>query len=74
VRDIYAVGDDRVLLVTTDLHQRVRRGDGGNHPDEGCSADANLGVLVSTSWKGVVPHHMMSADVDEIIDELPTLK
>jgi phosphoribosylaminoimidazole-succinocarboxamide synthase len=32
---------------------------------------------ISAFWfnelEGVVPHHMMSADVDEIIDELPTL-
>src|SRR5712692_7447622 len=52
VRDIYAVGDDRLLLVTTDR--------------------------ISAWWferlKGVVPHHMISADADAIIRQVPVLR
>ncbi len=72
VRDIYAVGDDRVLLVTTDRISAFDVVMAETIPMKGAVL-----TQISAFWfnelEGVVPHHMMSADVDEIIDELPTL-
>ena len=51
VRDIYAVGDDRVLLLDHRPHQRVRRGDGRDHPDEGRGADPDQRLVVRRSSK-----------------------
>jgi phosphoribosylaminoimidazole-succinocarboxamide synthase len=73
VRDIYAVGDDRVLLVTTDRISAFDVVMAETIPMKGAVL-----TQISAFWfnqlEGVVPHHMISADVDEIIDELPTLK
>jgi phosphoribosylaminoimidazole-succinocarboxamide synthase len=73
VRDIYAVGDDRVLLVTTDRISAFDVVMAETIPMKGAVL-----TQISAFWfnelEGVVPHHMMSADMDEIIDELPTLK
>ena len=72
VRDIYAVGDDRVLLLTTDRISAFDVVMAETIPMKGAVL-----TQISAFWfnelEGVVPHHMMSADVDEIIDELPTL-
>src|SRR5712671_2061463 len=73
VRDIYAVGDDRVLLLTTDRISAFDVVMAETIPMKGA-------VLTQTSawWfrqlEGVVPHHMISADADEIIREVPALK
>src|SRR6201994_304399 len=57
VRDIYAVGDDRVLLLTTD---RISAFD--------------VVMAETIPMKGAVPHHMISADADEIIRQVPALQ
>jgi len=73
VRDIYAVGEDRVLLVTTDRISAFDVVMAETIPMKG-------GVLtqISAFWfnelEGVVPHHMISADTDEIITQVPKLK
>ena len=73
VRDIYAVGDDRVLLLTTDRISAFDVVMAETIPMKGA-------VLTQTSafWfnelEGVVPHHMISADADEIIAAVPALK
>src|SRR5215468_1881678 len=73
VRDIYAVGEDRVLLLTTDRISAFDVVMAETIPMKGA-------VLTQTSafWfrqhEGVVPHHMISADADEIIREVPALK
>jgi phosphoribosylaminoimidazole-succinocarboxamide synthase len=73
VRDIYAVGDDRVLRVTTD---RISAFD--VVMTETIPMNGAVLTQISAFWfnglEGVVPHHMISADTDEIIDELPSLK
>src|SRR5260221_10942464 len=73
VRDIYAVGDDRVLLLTT---ARISAFDvvmAETIPMKGAVL-----TQISAWWfeqlKGVVPHHMISADADEIVKEVPALK
>lgn len=72
VRDVYVVDDERLLLVASDrvsafdvvMNERV--------PHKGA-------VLTQlTAWwlralGGLVPHHMLSADVDEIRAAVPTL-
>jgi phosphoribosylaminoimidazole-succinocarboxamide synthase len=72
VRDVYVVDDARLLLVASDrvsafdvvMNERV--------PFKGA-------VLTQlTAWwlralGGLVPHHMLSADADEIVAELPAL-
>ncbi len=73
VRDIYAVGDDRVLLVTTDRISAFDVVMAETIPMKGAVL-----TQISAWWfdqlEGVVPHHMISADTDTIIGEVPALK
>jgi phosphoribosylaminoimidazole-succinocarboxamide synthase len=73
VRDIYAVGDDRVLLVTTDRISAFDVVMSETIPMKGAVL-----TQISAWWfdqlEGVVPHHMISADADAIIKEAPALK
>src|SRR6202000_3054415 len=72
-RDIYSVGDDRVLLLTTD---RISAFD--IVMAETISMKGAVLTQISAWWfrklEGVVPHHMISADADAIIREVPALK
>ncbi len=72
VRDVYIVDDDRLLLVTTD---RISAFDVVMHepiPYKGA-------VLTQlTAWwlaqlAGTVPHHLISAETDDIIARVPSL-
>lgn len=72
VRDIYAVDDDRLLLVTTDRISAFDVVMGETIPSKGAVL-----TQVSAFWfsqlGGVVPHHMISADTDAIIEAVPVL-
>jgi phosphoribosylaminoimidazole-succinocarboxamide synthase len=63
VRDIYAVGDDRVLLLTTDRISAFDVVMNETIPMKGAVL-----TQISAWWfnqlGGVVPHHMISADAD----------
>jgi phosphoribosylaminoimidazole-succinocarboxamide synthase len=73
VRDIYAVGDDRVLLVTTDRISAFDVVMAETIPMKGAVL-----TQISAWWfrqlEGIVPHHMISADADGIIQEVPALQ
>jgi phosphoribosylaminoimidazole-succinocarboxamide synthase len=73
VRDIYAVGDDRVLLLTTDRISAFDVVMAETIPMKGAVL-----TQISAWWfrqlQGVVPHHMISADADEIIEQVPALQ
>jgi phosphoribosylaminoimidazole-succinocarboxamide synthase len=73
VRDIYAVGDDRVLLLTTDRISAFDVVMGETIPMKGAVL-----TQISAWWfdqlEGVVLHHMISADTDAIIKEVPALQ
>ncbi len=73
VRDIYAVGDDRVLLLTTDRISAFDVVMAETIPMKGAVL-----TQISAWWfrqlGGVTPHHMISADADDIIREAPALK
>ncbi|MEH2564512.1 phosphoribosylaminoimidazolesuccinocarboxamide synthase [Bradyrhizobium sp. AZCC 2289] len=73
VRDIYAVGDDRVLLLTTDRISAFDVVMAETIPMKGAVL-----TQISAWWfrqlESVVPHHMISADADEIIAQVPALK
>jgi phosphoribosylaminoimidazole-succinocarboxamide synthase len=73
VRDIYAAGDDRVLLLTTDRISAFDVVMAETIPMKGAVL-----TQISAWWfnelEGVVPHHMISADADDIVRELPALK
>jgi phosphoribosylaminoimidazole-succinocarboxamide synthase len=72
VRDIYAVGDDRVLLVTTDRISAFDVVMAETIPMKGAVL-----TQISAWWFNQlegVPHHVISADADEIIGEVPELK
>jgi len=73
VRDIYAVGDDRVLLLTTDRISAFDVVMAETIPMKGA-----VRTQISAWWfrqlEGVVPHHRISADADGIIREVPALK
>jgi phosphoribosylaminoimidazole-succinocarboxamide synthase len=73
VRDIYAVGDDRVLLVTTDRISAFDVVMTETIPMKGAVL-TQISAFWFNALEGVVPHHMISADINEIIDELPTLE
>ena len=73
VRDIYALDDDRLLLVTTDRISAFDVVMAETIPMKGAVL-----TQISAFWfnelEGVVPHHMISADADEIIAQVPKLK
>ncbi len=73
VRDIYAVGDDRVLLLTTDRISAFDVVMSETIPMKGAVL-----TQISAWWfgqlEGVVHHHMISADTDAIITEVPDLR
>src|SRR6202043_3384295 len=73
VRDIYAVGEDRVLLLTTDRISAFDVVMAETIPMKGAVL-----TQISAWWfnelEGVVPHHMISADADTIIREVPALR
>ncbi len=73
VRDIYSVGDDRVLLLTTDRISAFDVVMRETIPMKGAVL-----TQISAWWfrklEGVVPHHMISADADGIIKEVPALQ
>lgn len=73
VRDIYAVGEDRVLLLTTDRISAFDVVMAETIPMKGAVL-----TQISAWWfrqlEGVVPHHMIGADADEIIKQVPALR
>jgi phosphoribosylaminoimidazole-succinocarboxamide synthase len=73
VRDIYAAGRDRVLLLTTDRISAFDVVMAETIPMKGAVL-----TQISAWWfdqlEGVVPHHMISADTDAIIKEVPALQ
>jgi phosphoribosylaminoimidazole-succinocarboxamide synthase len=73
VRDIYAVGDDRLLLLTTDRISAFDIVMAETIPMKGAVL-----TQISAWWfrelAGVVHHHMISADADEIIAQVPALR
>jgi phosphoribosylaminoimidazole-succinocarboxamide synthase len=73
VRDIYAVGDDRVLLLTTDRISAFDVVMAETIPMKGAVL-----TQISAFWfrklAGSVPHHMITVDADAIISEVPVLK
>src|SRR6195952_4769977 len=73
VRDIYAVGQDRVLLLTTDRISAFDVVMAETIPMKG-----TVLTQISAWWfeqlEGVVPHHMISAAADAIIQEVPELR
>src|SRR3954454_3827257 len=73
VRDIYAVGEDRVLLLTTDRISAFDVVMAETIPMKGAVL-----TQISAWWfnelEGVVHHHMISANADEIIHDVPALR
>ena len=73
VRDIYAASDDRLLLLTTDRISAFDVVMAETIPMKGAVL-----TQVSAFWfaqlSGVVDHHMISADTDDIIAAVPALK
>jgi phosphoribosylaminoimidazole-succinocarboxamide synthase len=72
VRDIYDAGSDRVLLLTTDRISAFDVVMAETIPMKGAVL-----TQISAWWfnelEGVVHHHMISADADEIVREVPAL-
>src|SRR5712672_2327345 len=73
VRDIYAFVDYRVLLLTADRISAFDVVMAETIPMKGAVL-----TQISAWWfnklEGVVPHHMISADADTIIKQVPDLK
>ena len=72
VRDVYAVDDDRLLLVATDRVSAFDVVMRETVPFKGAVL-----TQISAWWLrqlgSIVPHHMLSADVDEILELVPAL-
>jgi phosphoribosylaminoimidazole-succinocarboxamide synthase len=72
VRDIYAVDEDRLLLLTTDRISAFDVVMAETIPMKGAVL-----TQISAFWfnelEGVVGHHMISADVDHITGQVPAL-
>ena len=73
VRDIYAVGDDRVLLLATDRVSAFDVVMAETIPMKGAVL-TQISAFWFNALKGVAPHHMVSADTEAIIGEVPALK
>ena len=73
VRDIYAVGDDRVLLLATDRISAFDVVMAETIPMKGAVL-TQITAFWFNELEGIVPHHMISVDVDHIIGEVPALK
>jgi phosphoribosylaminoimidazole-succinocarboxamide synthase len=73
VRDIYAVGEDRVLLLTTDRISAFDVVMAETIPMKGAVL-TQISAWWFRQFEATVPHHMISADADEIIREVPALK
>jgi len=73
VRDIYAVGDDRVLLLTTDRISAFDVVMNETIPMKGAVL-TQISAFWFNALEGVVHHHMISADTDAIIADVPALK
>src|SRR5204863_8192618 len=73
VRDVYAVEGDRLLLVATDRVSAYDVVMAETIPMKGAVL-----TQISAWWfrqlGAVAPHHMISADADEIIAAIPTLR
>src|ERR1035438_10733597 len=73
VRDIYDAGDDRVLLLATDRISAFDVVMAETIPMKGAVL-----TQISAWWfnqlEGVVPHHMISADANAIIELVPALQ
>jgi phosphoribosylaminoimidazole-succinocarboxamide synthase len=72
VRDVYGVDDERILLVATD---RVSAFDvvlGEPIPHKGAVL-TQLSAWWLRQLNGRVQHHLLTADTNEIVDEIPTL-
>jgi phosphoribosylaminoimidazole-succinocarboxamide synthase len=73
VRDIYAAGRDRVLLLTTDRISAFDVIMAETIPMKGAVL-TQLSAFWFGKLEGMVPHHMISADTDAIIAEVPALR
>jgi phosphoribosylaminoimidazole-succinocarboxamide synthase len=73
VRDIYAVDDNRLLLLATDRISAFDIVMGQTIPMKGAVL-----TQISAFWfnqlEGVVHHHLISADTDDIVAEVPALQ
>jgi phosphoribosylaminoimidazole-succinocarboxamide synthase len=72
VRDIYAVGDNRLLLLATDRISAFDVVMAETIPMKGAVL-TQISAYWFNEFEGVVPHHMISADTDEIIGAVPAL-
>jgi phosphoribosylaminoimidazole-succinocarboxamide synthase len=73
VRDIYAVGEDRVLLLTTDRISAFDVVMAETIPMKGAVL-TQISAWWFRQFEGLVPHHMISADAGEIAAAVPALK
>jgi phosphoribosylaminoimidazole-succinocarboxamide synthase len=73
VRDIYDAGEGRLLLLTTDRVSAFDVVMAETIPFKGAVL-TQLSAWWFRQLEGVVPHHMISADADEIIAQVPALR
>ena len=72
VRDVYVVDEERLLLVASDRVSAFDVVMGEQVPNKGAVL-TQLTAWWLRAFGGLVPHHMLSADADEIIAAVPAL-
>lgn len=73
VREVYAVGEDRLLLVASDRVSAFDVVMAEPVPRKGAVL-TQLSAWWFRRLDGVVDHHMLSADIDEIVAQVPALE
>lgn len=72
VRDVYVVDDERLLLVASDRVSAFDVVMGERVPHKGAVL-TQLTAWWLRAFGSLVPHHMLSADADEIVSQVPAL-
>lgn len=72
VRDVYEVGDDRLLLVASDRISAFDVVLGEPIPEKGAVL-TQLAAYWFTRFAEMVPNHFLTSDLDAIVTEVPTL-
>lgn len=72
VREVYVVDEERLLLVASDRVSAFDVVMAERVPHKGAVLTQLTAWWLGT-FRGLLPHHMLSADVDEIVAEVPSL-
>ena len=67
VRDNYAVGDDKILIVTSDRLSAFDVVHAGTDPGQGQGAEPDVAISGSTSSRDIVPNHLTGIAPESVV-------